>query len=193
MIPMSEGDSRVEQYMHPISEAISRHLRGADASTDIYNRAYEAVHQAIKDHGDRPTSLKRGEEIQLTDHDWFNINAGDEFDDVEIAKSYAKLQKAYFYLLSSEQALKDENDHYVLMMKNGAEVFEEEMVEWKNKLNQAVKVLKEVRDCLDDFYTREHPRRLHPELRYLAGQISVMDKTTTKFLSSLSQGTEETK
>ena len=45
------GDSRVEDYMKPISAAISRHIAENTAAwTDIYNRAYEAVQQAIKDH-----------------------------------------------------------------------------------------------------------------------------------------------
>ncbi|MUT66042.1 hypothetical protein [Paenibacillus sp. NEAU-GSW1] len=43
------GDSRVETYMHPISEAISRHISKGDSWTDIYNRSYEAVFKAIKD------------------------------------------------------------------------------------------------------------------------------------------------
>jgi hypothetical protein len=43
------GDPRVEKYMGPVDEAISRHLEKGPARTDIYNRAYEAVYNAIKD------------------------------------------------------------------------------------------------------------------------------------------------
>jgi hypothetical protein len=44
------GDKRVEKYMPPIAEAIKRHLKWpSDEFTDIYNRAYEAVYQAIKE------------------------------------------------------------------------------------------------------------------------------------------------
>ena len=43
------GDNRVEKYMPPVREAISRHIPKGDAFIDIYNRAYEAVYKAIKD------------------------------------------------------------------------------------------------------------------------------------------------
>ena len=43
------GDQRVEKYMEPISDAIKRHIDG-DGAVDIYNRAYEAIHKAIKDY-----------------------------------------------------------------------------------------------------------------------------------------------
>lgn len=43
-----EGDPRVEKYMLPVRDAIERHVPWAsDAFTDIYNRAYEAVYNAI--------------------------------------------------------------------------------------------------------------------------------------------------
>lgn len=43
------GDSRVEKYMLPVMDAISRHLPTGQQATDIYNRAYEAVYKAIID------------------------------------------------------------------------------------------------------------------------------------------------
>ena len=44
------GDSRVEKYMGPVTDAIKRHLKWpSDEYTDIYNRAYEAVYNAIID------------------------------------------------------------------------------------------------------------------------------------------------
>ena len=46
------GDDRVEKYMPPVIHAIIRHLPWpSQEATDIYNRAYEAVYQAIKDYG----------------------------------------------------------------------------------------------------------------------------------------------
>ena len=41
------GSRRVEPYMREVAEAISRHLPKGEAHTDIYNRAYEAVHKAL--------------------------------------------------------------------------------------------------------------------------------------------------
>ena len=47
------GDERVEQFMPPVIEAIKRHIKWpSEEFTDIYNRAYEAVYQAIKEYGD---------------------------------------------------------------------------------------------------------------------------------------------
>lgn len=58
------GDNRVAKYMPPVDKAISRHVPRGDAWTDIYNRAYEAVYQAICDYSgeddffcDRPSCL----------------------------------------------------------------------------------------------------------------------------------------
>lgn len=44
-----EGDTRVEPYMHKIREALERRSIVGEARTDIYNRAYEAIYQAIVD------------------------------------------------------------------------------------------------------------------------------------------------
>lgn len=44
------GDYRVEKYMSKVRVAIERHVKDSDAATDIYNRAYEAVYDAIKEH-----------------------------------------------------------------------------------------------------------------------------------------------
>jgi len=44
------GDSRVEKYMPSVAEAIKRHIKHpSQAFTDIYNKAYEAVYNAIKE------------------------------------------------------------------------------------------------------------------------------------------------
>lgn len=43
------GDSRVEEFMLPVADAIKRHVKWPSPEfTDIYNRAYEAVYNAIK-------------------------------------------------------------------------------------------------------------------------------------------------
>ena len=48
------GDERVEKYMPPVAEAIQRHIKWPSQEfTDIYNRAYEAVHRAILDYSER--------------------------------------------------------------------------------------------------------------------------------------------
>jgi len=48
--PWWEGDQRVEKFMAPVRDAIARHLPWPSAEfTDIYNRAYEAVYNAIKE------------------------------------------------------------------------------------------------------------------------------------------------
>lgn len=46
------GDSRVEEFMPPIAEAIKKyHEWPSDEFTDIYNKSYEAVCAAIKKYG----------------------------------------------------------------------------------------------------------------------------------------------
>ena len=47
--PWWPGDSRVERYMHPVREALERQGITGQAHTDLYNRAYYAVYQAIID------------------------------------------------------------------------------------------------------------------------------------------------
>jgi len=48
--PWWPGDKRVEPYMGPVAETIKKHLPWpSPAFTEIYNRAYDAVFQAIKD------------------------------------------------------------------------------------------------------------------------------------------------
>ncbi len=48
--PWWPGEHRVEKYMPRVSQAIARHLpSGSREATDIYNRAYEAVYEAIKE------------------------------------------------------------------------------------------------------------------------------------------------
>lgn len=46
---MSEGNSKVEKYMPMVAKAIQRNVQSEPSRTDIYNRAYEAVWQAIDD------------------------------------------------------------------------------------------------------------------------------------------------
>jgi len=42
------GDPRTDQLMKPVGDAIRRHIKWpSDAYTDIYNRAWEAVEEAI--------------------------------------------------------------------------------------------------------------------------------------------------
>jgi len=49
------GDERVSRFMPPVSEAIKRHLDWpSQGYSDIYNRAYEAVFLAIKEHFLKP-------------------------------------------------------------------------------------------------------------------------------------------
>lgn len=45
--PWWPGDKRVEEFMPKVMEAIKRHITDRDAITDIYNRAYEAVYEAM--------------------------------------------------------------------------------------------------------------------------------------------------
>jgi hypothetical protein len=47
------GDKRVEPFMKNISEALLKNGITGDAKTEIYNRAYEAVHEAIKLYSDK--------------------------------------------------------------------------------------------------------------------------------------------
>lgn len=44
------GDSRVEPFMKSVNEALERSGKNLEKQerTDIYNRAYEAVYEAIK-------------------------------------------------------------------------------------------------------------------------------------------------
>jgi len=50
----SPGDPRVEKFMPPVARAIKRHHKWPSKEfTDIYNRAYEAVRNAIVEYGDR--------------------------------------------------------------------------------------------------------------------------------------------
>lgn len=45
--PWWPGDSRVEPFMARVRQALERNGIEKPASTDIYNRAYEAVYEAI--------------------------------------------------------------------------------------------------------------------------------------------------
>lgn len=48
------GDKRVEEFMSPIDIIIKKyHKWPGPEYTDIYNRAYEAVYNAIKKYGDK--------------------------------------------------------------------------------------------------------------------------------------------
>ena len=51
--PQWPGDIRVEKYMGNIDKALIRHNLSRDTSVDIYNRAYEAIHQTTKDYSIR--------------------------------------------------------------------------------------------------------------------------------------------
>lgn len=57
--PWWPGDPRVESFMPPVSEAIRRHINWpSEEYTDIYNRAYEAVYNAIVKYADEKTSSR---------------------------------------------------------------------------------------------------------------------------------------
>lgn len=43
------GDSRAEKYMYKVGIALDRQGITGEARTDIYNRSYEAVYEAIID------------------------------------------------------------------------------------------------------------------------------------------------
>ena len=43
-----EGDKRVEIFIGPVREALDRQGITGAARTDIYNRAYEAIHNVIQ-------------------------------------------------------------------------------------------------------------------------------------------------
>lgn len=56
------GDPRVEIYMPPVATAIRRHLDWPSKEfTDIYNKAYEAVYQAIRDREDKEDGGEKGQ------------------------------------------------------------------------------------------------------------------------------------
>lgn len=58
------GDPRVEKYMPPVAEAIKRHVKHPSPEfTDIYNRAYEAVYQSIKEN--RPTTFALDGSVEI--------------------------------------------------------------------------------------------------------------------------------
>ena len=45
------GDVRVEKFMPPVVDAIKKHIEWPSKEfTDIYNKAYEAVYNAIKEY-----------------------------------------------------------------------------------------------------------------------------------------------
>ena len=51
------GDSRVEPYMIEIKKELDKQGIKGQASTQIYNRAYEAVYKAITDFDDVKTKI----------------------------------------------------------------------------------------------------------------------------------------
>jgi len=54
------GDPRVEKFMPPIADAIMRHLPWpSEEYVDIYNRAYEAVYNAIVEYADKNAEIAR--------------------------------------------------------------------------------------------------------------------------------------
>jgi hypothetical protein len=61
--PWWPGDSAVEPFMPKIDEAIKKHLPWpSEAYTDIYNRAYEAVYDALKgDNGKKISNNKKNQ------------------------------------------------------------------------------------------------------------------------------------
>lgn len=55
------GAEDIEPFMPPIAQALSRHIKEGDAWSDIYNRAYEAVCNALdsRTQPDNPPQWKR--------------------------------------------------------------------------------------------------------------------------------------
>lgn len=52
------GDYRVEPFMKPVTDALDRSGLQGQARTDIYNRAYEAVYNAINQYGNETQTTK---------------------------------------------------------------------------------------------------------------------------------------
>ena len=65
-----QGDPRVDDLMRPVNAAIRRRVKGSDAATDIYNRAYEAVmiSMVVKT---STTGVKTPESIENTNPDYY--------------------------------------------------------------------------------------------------------------------------
>lgn len=53
-----QGDTRVEPFMEPVNEALDRSGLKGEKRTDVYNRAYEAIHAAIIQYGEDPEIQK---------------------------------------------------------------------------------------------------------------------------------------
>ena len=52
------GDKRVEPFMNEITDTIKKYHKWPSSEfTDIYNRAYEAVYNAIKEYSAQPAPL----------------------------------------------------------------------------------------------------------------------------------------
>src|SRR5690606_24240678 len=60
--------------------------------------------------------------------------------------------------------------------KATAEVLGRENAQMISEIQRLRAALEEVRECLDDFWDRDTPRRLYKEVRRFAGQIHVMEK-----------------
>lgn len=91
------------------------------------------------------------------------IDRGDLF---EIAMAHEKSGEWLRFLLDELERLERLN-----------EILQEEI----QRLRTA---LEEVRECLDDFWDHDTPRRLYKEVRRFAGQINVMEKVINQALST---------
>lgn len=56
------------------------------------------------------------------------------------------------------------------------------MGEDREKIEQLKEALQEINECIDGFYDKSNPPRLHPELKKFAGYINVMSKVCREAL-----------
>lgn len=92
------GSKDVEPFMPPVAQAISRHIEKGDAWTDIYNRAYEAVYNALQ-------SRARKDIPELTaEVERLNAESKKDYSDMR------RFQSEYIKLTQENAALKTERD-----------------------------------------------------------------------------------
>jgi hypothetical protein len=70
---MMEGDPRVEKYMYPIAQAIKKSMNGG-FSSDVYNRAYEAVMNALDENKSECARLSAELEVVKAERKWISVD-----------------------------------------------------------------------------------------------------------------------